>query len=267
MEMAEAPEEVQSPTWFETSTASYQPAQPLPPTYTPPEFTSVDLPTDPHNSFLDGLRSQVTEHAVQFVAHEAKAKASGFGRYLSLDWLIDLVAPYFDIDGFTVLQRIKVSLLPRAQPFSQHHPDLYGPLMINFTLALLLMLNIKAHQKREGTAIGTALALCFGYWVGGSAILLVLTYVTNTHLNFTNILCALGYAMSSILLLTPASYVLGGLKGITLLYIVVAACSCCSLGLTFKSATSSPERAVSTAVATGAFHLLFLIYVRYAYLA
>ena len=42
--------------------------------------------------------------------------------------------------------------------------------------------------QEEGTLIGTAMAVCFGYWLGISGVMFFLVYLFNAHLSFVQIL-------------------------------------------------------------------------------
>ncbi|PNI77453.1 YIPF3 isoform 13, partial [Pan troglodytes] len=46
--------------------------------------------------------------------------------------------------------------------------ELYGPLMLVFTLVAILLHGMKTSDTiiREGTLMGTAIGTCFGYWLG-----------------------------------------------------------------------------------------------------
>ena len=43
------------------------------------------------------------------------------------------------------------------------------------------------HIQEEGTLIGTALALCFGYWLGVSSLSFFIAYVVNAHLSMLQV--------------------------------------------------------------------------------
>ena len=46
---------------------------------------------------------------------------------------------------------------------------------------------ILSHIQEEGTLIGTALAICFGYWLGVSSLLFFIAYVVNAHLSLVQV--------------------------------------------------------------------------------
>jgi hypothetical protein len=60
---------------------------------------------------------------------------------------------------------------------------MYGPIMLALTLAAVLLLGIKSHGSdvmRQGTAIGTAFAVSFGYWLSLAGMNYSLGFVFNT---------------------------------------------------------------------------------------
>jgi hypothetical protein len=258
--------------WFEASSSGYAgPSQ--------PDFHSIPIgggfapPPPPSTSFMDGLTNQMRDHAIQFVTqeavHQAKQKATGLGRYLSIEWLVSIFQPFFIVDGSAVFNRMKNSFIPIPQDFSQSQPDLYGPLMINLTLALFLIMCMKVREVQltvEGTAIGSSLAVCFGYWIGASACSLVATCVTDTQLGIPNILCATGYAMSSFLIALSLAYAAQSSKLFIFLFLTACLCSAISLGRTYKDLTPDPRRGLAIAAFTAVIHLLFLVYLRASYL-
>ena len=71
-------------------------------------------------------------------------------------------------------------------------PDLYGPLMLCFTLSAILLLGLKlqhssdtiASKMEEGTLLSTALFVCFTYWIVSSVIYAFLTFMFNGSVTF-----------------------------------------------------------------------------------
>ena len=60
---------------------------------------------------------------------------------------------------------------------------------ISDSLAFVLWL------QQEGTLMGTAFGVCFGYWIGGSALFYSVSFMCNTHLTFLQML-SLSVSMS-----------------------------------------------------------------------
>lgn len=84
--------------------------------------------------------------------------------------------------------------------------ELYGPMMLTLSLVAVLLYGMKSsghevvitlcyyqifmvlsHIQEEGTLIGTALAICFGYWLGVSSLLFFIAYVVNAHLSMVQV--------------------------------------------------------------------------------
>ena len=112
-------------------------------------------------------------------------------QYASIYGNIDILRPYFDVEPRTVLVRLARAFVP-VWHRSRHvdvPPELYGPSMLGFTLVALLLYSMKAssHTIRDGTLIGTAMGVCFGYWFFVSAALFFGAYVANAALTFIQV--------------------------------------------------------------------------------
>ncbi|EDO47784.1 predicted protein, partial [Nematostella vectensis] len=113
---------------------------------------------------------------------------------------IDILRPYFDVEPTEVRSRLFHSLIPQLPSTASPQTvvgELYGPMMLVFTLIAVLLFGMKTsgHTVQEGTLMGTAFGLCFGYWLGGSAFCYCVAYFCNTHLTFLQICSLTGYAM------------------------------------------------------------------------
>jgi hypothetical protein len=121
--------------------------------------------------------------------------------------------------GFVVFFRLLFSLIPyrknKAQPelpFDSpltpegvKKPDLYGPLMLCFTLASILLLGIKLQiqgegssgttRLQEGTLLSTALFVSFCYWSISTILYYFLSFMFNGTITFLQIL---SYVVSNI---------------------------------------------------------------------
>jgi len=117
-----------------------------------------------------------------------------------------------------ILSFIKISLLFSVLPFGKKEipedditlgeeepkkPDLYGPLMICFTLSAILLLGLKfqhsnsdtlTSKMEEGTLLSTALFVCFTFWAVSSVIYAFLAFMFNSTISFLQILSISGYA-------------------------------------------------------------------------
>ena len=95
---------------------------------------------------------------------------------------VDYLQPYFDLEPSDVRSRLIGSLVPKFakdQPIPQ---DLYGPTMLSFTLSAVLLIIMKNAEtdrtgyNAEGTVMGTAFGIAFGYWMTVTGVLCVLTF-------------------------------------------------------------------------------------------
>ncbi|NP_001400980.1 protein YIPF3 isoform 8 [Mus musculus] len=75
--------------------------------------------------------------------------------------------------------------------------ELYGPLMLVFTLVAILLHGMKTSDTiiREGTLMGTAIGTCFGYWLGVSSFIYFLAYLCNAQITMLQMLALLGYGL------------------------------------------------------------------------
>jgi len=114
---------------------------------------------------LDGFHTKIAQEVAGNLIQSTKSQAKGF---IDVYANIDLIRPYFDVDGKEVLMRLMQSLLPRPNSnILNNHADLYGPVMLVFTLISILLLGMKlSHTSvEEGTLMGTAFIICFTYWI------------------------------------------------------------------------------------------------------
>ncbi|XP_076336024.1 protein YIPF3-like isoform X1 [Tachypleus tridentatus] len=186
---------------------------------------------------------------------------------------IDVLRPYFDVEPNEVKQRIIHSFIPRYPSFYKTVSipgELYGPLMLVFTLIALLLYGMKVseHVVQEGTLMGTAFGVCFGYWLGGSALVYFLAYICNTHITFLETLSLMGYALSghcltiflgtafhpehSHLFFYGVWLLCGGLTAAKMISVMI-------------SRTSRQPQRIVVCVAVAAVHLLELLYFHFAY--
>eukprot|EP01006_Ploeotia_vitrea_P051921 TRINITY_DN67617_c0_g1_i1.p1 TRINITY_DN67617_c0_g1~~TRINITY_DN67617_c0_g1_i1.p1 ORF type:complete len:467 (+),score=101.62 TRINITY_DN67617_c0_g1_i1:96-1496(+) len=220
------------------------------------------------------FRQQVTQQVVTVAAEgafsAAKQKASGFSQYMGIQWLVDWLQPYFGVDGSDVLRRLLTILMPREYQLVKS-PDLYGPLMIVLTLSTLIIISMQfqgAQVGREGTVIGSALGLCFGYWFVVSIALLCAAMSADTKLGVAAVFSAVGYNMASfivVLVLAAISHLVMDLSW--LLFLVVGGAAAVGLGVTLKQATERLNAAWGMFLGGVACPMVFLFYlmVRYGF--
>jgi len=212
------------------------------------------------------------EHAMSYVANEAmtmtRTRAAGISRFLSVDWLVDWLQPYFAVDAHTVLRRMRGGVLPKSQDFAIQEPDLYGPTMLAFTVTLVLRVSLNVAQVTKGgdsTAMGTALGVCFGYWLGTAGLLFLASYASDTRLSVPSMLCLIGYSLTADLIILPlgclASWLFYGL------FLTVGLAAAAAVALTVRKATPDVKRGAPTAALCGGAHLLYLLYLKWSYLS
>ncbi|KAM9803775.1 LOW QUALITY PROTEIN: protein YIPF3 [Neosynchiropus ocellatus] len=112
---------------------------------------------------------------------------------------IDILRPYFDVEPVQVRNRLIESMIPvRMINFPQKIAgELYGPLMLVFTLVAILLHGMKTSGTviREGTLMGTAIGTCFGYWLGVSSLIYFLSYLVNAQITMLQMMSLLGYGL------------------------------------------------------------------------
>jgi len=102
---------------------------------------------------------------------------------------IDYLRPYFDVEPKDVLNRLINSLKP-IEKDSVLITELYGPLMILFTLCAIIIYQMKmaSHSIQDGTLIGTAFFVCFTYWIGTSLLFSSSSFFFNSSITTFNYL-------------------------------------------------------------------------------
>ncbi|KAK5622031.1 Protein yipf3 [Crenichthys baileyi] len=145
---------------------------------------------------MKGLKGQLGRQVADEVWQAGKRQASkAFNLYAN----IDILRPYFDVEPSQVRSRLMESMIPvRMITFPQKVAgELYGPLMLVFTLVAILLHGMKTSGTviREGTLMGTAIGTCFGYWLGVSSFIFFLAYLVNAQITLLQMLSLLGYGL------------------------------------------------------------------------
>ncbi|CAN9499539.1 unnamed protein product [Ophioblennius macclurei] len=145
---------------------------------------------------VKGLKAQLGRQVADEVWQAGKRQAS---KAFSLYANIDILRPYFDVEPLQVRNRLMESMVPvRMINFPQKVAgELYGPLMLVFTLVAILLHGMKTSGTviREGTLMGTAIGTCFGYWLGVSSFIYFLSYLVNAQITMLQMLSLLGYGL------------------------------------------------------------------------
>ncbi|XP_061480773.1 protein YIPF3 isoform X2 [Rhineura floridana] len=141
---------------------------------------------------MKGFKGQLGRQVADQMWQAGKRQASkAFNLYAN----IDILRPYFDVEPNQVRNRLLESMIPvKMINFPQKIAgELYGPLMLVFTLVAILLHGMKTSDTiiREGTLMGTAIGTCFGYWIGVSSFIYFLAYLCNAQITMVQMLSLL----------------------------------------------------------------------------
>eukprot|EP00042_Codosiga_hollandica_P038914 m.320874 g.320874 ORF g.320874 m.320874 type:complete len:199 (-) comp55511_c0_seq9:324-920(-) len=149
------------------------------------EQQPAPVPADPFNSIKDEVQREVVGTVLRAGQESAQKLIVSY-------WNVDWFRPYFDVDPATVRARLIASVWPRRYGAEDTvGGDLYGPLMLAFTLIAVILFDMKQsdHQpERNGSLMGTAFAVAFGYWWTLSAIAFSLVFIFNSTLTIVQLL-------------------------------------------------------------------------------
>ncbi|CAF2351192.1 unnamed protein product [Rotaria sp. Silwood2] len=184
---------------------------------------------------------------------------------------IDYLRPYFDVEPKEILHRLLHVLIPRwPSPDENIKPELYGPTMIVFTLAAILIYQMKlaSHSVQDGTLIGSSFLICFGYWIGSSFAISSVSFVCNTHLSLMQILNINGYALfSHCIVLCLATFIHTGHDHLLFygLWCIVGGIAAMRMMFVIMARTINPRYRILLGLFVSAIHMLFLLYLHFAY--
>lgn len=186
---------------------------------------------------------------------------------------IDILRPYFHVEPQEVRDRIFESFLPRWP--SNYKAlvipgELYGPLMLVFTLITLLLYGMKSsgHTVKEGTLMGTAFGVSFGYWLGGSALVYSAAYICSTHISFLQVLSSMGYALSGhcvVLILSSAFHPVHSHIFFYVTWFLIGGLTAAKLVSVLVARTSGSSHKILAGGVAASLHLLMLLYAHFAY--
>lgn len=217
------------------------------------------------DSLHQRLSQTMTEMVWQAGSQSAKKAWNVYGN-------IDILRPYFNVEPKEVQKRLLNSLIPRRSAAEKQEVprDLYGPVMVVLTMIALLLYQMKTadHKVADGTLMGSAIGVCFTYWLGASLLVWFLSYVCSLHLTIVQTLSMIGYGMFGhclvlflgTLIHTSHDHVffyflwgtLGGLSTLRMVCIILSRVS------------AKAERAAAVVV-LAVMHMLFLLYLHFAY--
>ncbi|CAF0735222.1 unnamed protein product [Rotaria sordida] len=184
---------------------------------------------------------------------------------------IDYLRPYFDVEPKEILHRLFHALIPRwPLPDENFKPELYGPSMIVFTLAAILIYQMKlaSHSVQDGTLIGASFLVCFGYWIGSSFAISSVSFVCNTHLSLMQILHINGYALfSHCIVLFLATFIHTGHDHLLFygLWCIVGGAAAVRMMFVIMTRTINPRYRLLLGLFVSAIHMFFLLYLHFAY--
>lgn len=219
--------------------------------------------------FMERIRERMAQEVGGYVWQAGKQSAK---RAFDLYANIDILRPYFDVEPIEVRNRLLHSLIPKVPTTASPQTvvgELYGPMMLVFTLIAILLFSMKTsgHTVQEGTLMGTASGVCFGYWIGGSAFFYSVAFMCSTHLTFLQILSLSGYALFGnvvCLFLTTVGYHHSH-SFFYALWLVFGGLSAAKLVTVFMSRTFNRRQGLIAGCIVAAVHLLFLLYLHFAY--
>lgn len=230
----------------------------------------VSLADQTNNDDLMGnMQSRISQEVAGQLWQAGKQSTQ---RFISAYGHIDFLRPYFDVEPKEFRNRLFGSFIP-SRPFSslQDSPsELYGPLMLTFSLVAVLLYGMKSfgHKVEEGTLIGTAMAVCFGYWLGVSSLLFFIAYLVNSQLAMVQVFSITGYSMSghcAVLLLSTLFDHYGTSGMFYILWITIGGLSGLKVVGIYMSRTWSVKEGVVLGCLSLSLHLLSILYLRLEY--
>ncbi|XP_070565743.1 protein YIPF3-like [Ptychodera flava] len=185
---------------------------------------------------------------------------------------IDILRPYFDVEPKEVVHRLIHSFVPQKVTGNPQKvaSELYGPLMVVFTLVAVILMGMKSsgHVVREGTLMGTAFGVCFGYWIVASGLIFMLAYVCNTHITMLQVLSLTGYSLTSHCIVLLITTVLHTVESHLLFYTLclgVSGMAALKMITVYVSRTHGKSQKLIIAGVVVSLHLLFLLYLHFSY--
>ncbi|XP_060704306.1 protein YIPF3 [Hemiscyllium ocellatum] len=215
---------------------------------------------------MKGLKGQLGRDVADQVWQAGKRQAS---KAFNLYGNIDILRPYFDVEPIQVRNRLLESLIPvRMINFPQKVAgELYGPLMLVFTLVAILLHGMKTSGTviREGTLMGTAIGTCFGYWLGVSSFVYFLGYLCNAQITMLQMLSLLGYGLFGPCIVLLVTYNVHLHSLFYLLWLIIGGLSTLRMVTVLLSRTVGQTQRLAVCGMLAALHMVFLLYLHFAY--
>uniref|UniRef100_A0A8C9T7A3 Protein YIPF3 n=1 Tax=Scleropages formosus TaxID=113540 RepID=A0A8C9T7A3_SCLFO len=234
------------------------------------EAAATEEDTD-YGEFLGmkGIKGQLGRQVADEVWQAGKRQASkAFNLYAN----IDILRPYFDVEPIQLVTVLVVNQCPFliSSHFSHQQKiagELYGPLMLVFTLVAILLHGMKTSGTviREGTLMGTAIGTCFGYWLGVSSFIFFLAYLCNAQITMLQMLSLLGYGLFSHCVVLFVTYNVHFHSLFYILWLVIGGLSTLRMvaALISRTVGQTPRLILCGTLAT--LHMLFLLYLHFTY--
>uniref|UniRef100_A0A3Q3JH60 Protein YIPF3 n=1 Tax=Monopterus albus TaxID=43700 RepID=A0A3Q3JH60_MONAL len=204
---------------------------------------------------MKGLKGQLGRQVADEVWQAGKRQAS---RAFNLYANIDILRPYFDGPP------LPVHVFPPVQKIAG---ELYGPLMLVFTLVAILLHGMKTSGTviREGTLMGTAIGTCFGYWLGVSSFIYFLAYLVNAQITMLQMLSLLGYGLFGHCVVLLITYNIHFHFLFYFLWLLIGGLSTLRMVAALLSRTVGKTPRLLLCGTLSVLHLLFLLYLHFAY--
>lgn len=218
---------------------------------------------------MDDMRSKIEKEVAGKMWNAGKQRAR---RVLDIYGNVDLLRPYFDAEPHQVRSRLLHSLLPRKMTSESIsiEGELYGPLMLAFTLVAILLLSMKAsgHRVQEGSLMGTAIGVAFLYWIATSLVYYSLAYLFNSSIRLLEMLSLVGYGLFGPCLCLFLSTVLQHSDTGYVFYVtwfVFVGLSALRISSVLASRTRIRQQACTLGIVVVAIHMLYTFYLKLAY--
>uniref|UniRef100_A0A3Q1JPP2 Protein YIPF3 n=1 Tax=Anabas testudineus TaxID=64144 RepID=A0A3Q1JPP2_ANATE len=214
---------------------------------------------------MKGLKGQLGRQVADEVWQAGKRQAS---RAFNLYANIDILRPYFDVEPVQDLYfQMQIFVLTFALPLQKIAGELYGPLMLVFTLVAILLHGMKTSGTviREGTLMGTAIGTCFGYWLGVSSFVYFLAYLVNAQITMLQTLSLLGYGLFGHCIVLLVTYNIHFHFLFYVLWLLIGGLSTLRMVTALLSRTVGQTPRLLLCGTLSVLHMLFLLYLHFAY--
>uniref|UniRef100_A0A803TX91 Protein YIPF3 n=1 Tax=Anolis carolinensis TaxID=28377 RepID=A0A803TX91_ANOCA len=215
---------------------------------------------------MKGFKGQLSRQVADEMWQAGKRQASkAFNLYAN----IDILRPYFDVEPNQVRNRLLESMIPvKMINFPQKIAgELYGPLMLVFTLVAILLHGMKTSDTiiREGTLMGTAIGTCFGYWIGVSSFIYFLAYLCNAQITMVQMLSLLGYGLFGHCITLFITYNIHFHSLFYIFWLGIGGLSTLRMIAVLVSRTVGHTQRLILCGVLASLHMLFLLYLHFAY--